>query len=1049
MQNANGLQPHSLAADKHNDKPRRQDSHRRCGQFLLLLGLSLALFSPREARAMTDKEAVDVTIDILVTAGNSLGVPLDATTVKIVKDVVGCAVSKAGGDCVTNVVVARALEQMGVNNPVAREAVGCLIGGENAAKCFEKTAMSALPEEARPLATCIVGGGNVADCTAKAAVAQILPKVTEGMPKEVANAVTCVVGGKSVEQCGREMAGSLVGNCGGSGAAAQSCIANALASQAGNPQAAAMVKCLGVSGDAARSCASSVGQQVLGPEARRQLDEVNKTFAELDKIKARTGGESNPREYPQTPLALYNILKITEGVKENDIGTIILYGGSALYQVAAGIIINYFLPGMGPILGPVAAGMIMNHTIAIQQGFDAIAGGDPVGFAQAAGEWYLTTYIVPTCSLIPPGGFRDATCGTVAKAINTIVGAAGDVAKAILGVGEDFLRLIGVWDFVDGVASGIWNGIKDAVGAITGAIGDGFDAIFGGGDEPKDKPPPPIPPAEYFANNMAGACIGKATARVIASRRNPKDRGDPDTSKVLEECTKYYTPYVVMPQIAQLQCIKLVEGLNAMATAAANNLTDAARALTGNPNAPPGSPASQGTAPMIFLAQVYAKNRTGDDGGDHGAGDLCSPDFWTKMSAGYGRYCANIIHTPMKDGTTRYPDSFKAGNVSAQAKLCPMPTYSGATEGACQTALQEFTSAQAAKEAANPNLPKMVGPDSALCKMQKQADGFNAAMAPDCDFFGVKVVSGGGKDIPLPRGIKCESLETKFPRNRTNPDPPIDTRVQKIPYNPKLDDGITVVNLDPGKQSSPVPGPLDPPNLERRDWPGPGVGVPQLPKFPGPGVGPKDGGLKPPVASKGTPKNSGGAGSANSGGTGGYYLSRPIPKEEQKRIGNRAPAPGGSAPPVNGPGTGGAYTSRPTGNSAMDRLGGLNTGSGLSNAAGAGSGGVSLQRPQPGAPTAPPPGTKPPVVAAPSKPPAGNQGGSGGAYTVDGRTGNAPVGGGGFNTSKGGGNPSTNKPPTANAGSKPPASSGGGFNDRMIDYGGCAGCGKPKEPVVR
>ena len=81
--------------------------------------------------------------------------------------------------------------------------------------------------------------------------------------------------------------------------------------------------------------------------------------------------------------------------------------------------------------------------------------------------------------------------------------------------------------------------------------------------------------------------------------------------------------------------------------------------------------------------KVYAQNRTGDDGGDHGAGDLCSPDFWTKMSGGYARFCANQIHTPMKDGTKRYPDSFKAGNVSEQAEMCPMPTYSGATEGAC------------------------------------------------------------------------------------------------------------------------------------------------------------------------------------------------------------------------------------------------------------------------------------------------------------------------------------------------------------------------------
>ena len=106
-------------------------------QLGLLLGLSLALLSPREANAMSDKEAVDLTIDILVTAGQALGVPLDKDVVKIVKDVVGCSVSKGSGtDCLKNVVVARALEQMGLNSPEATKAVSCLIGGTNAGECL-------------------------------------------------------------------------------------------------------------------------------------------------------------------------------------------------------------------------------------------------------------------------------------------------------------------------------------------------------------------------------------------------------------------------------------------------------------------------------------------------------------------------------------------------------------------------------------------------------------------------------------------------------------------------------------------------------------------------------------------------------------------------------------------------------------------------------------------------------------------------------------------------------------------------------------------------
>ncbi len=119
-----------------------------------------------------------------------------------------------------------------------------------------------------------------------------------------------------------------------------------------------MIKCLGKSGDQAQACASAVGQQVLGPNERKQIEEVNKTFAELAKINASNpaeGGKSNPRDYPQQPLALYNMLRIAEGVRDNRIDIIIINGGSALYQIAAGIIINYLCPGWAPCLGPMAA----------------------------------------------------------------------------------------------------------------------------------------------------------------------------------------------------------------------------------------------------------------------------------------------------------------------------------------------------------------------------------------------------------------------------------------------------------------------------------------------------------------------------------------------------------------------------------------------------------------------------------------------------------------------------------------------------------------------
>ena len=177
-----------------------------------------------------------------------------------------------------------------------------------------------------------------------------------------------------------------------SGRALKRCVANGLASQAKNPQAAEMIKCLGKSGDQAQACASAVGQQVLGPNERKQIEEVNKTFAELAKINASNpaeGGKSNPRDYPQQPLALYNMIQIAEGVRDNR-------HRDNHYQWRLGA-----LPDRGrdhhqllsARVGPRSRtgrsrSMILNHTIAIQQGFDAVVKGDPVGLAEAAAEWY-------------------------------------------------------------------------------------------------------------------------------------------------------------------------------------------------------------------------------------------------------------------------------------------------------------------------------------------------------------------------------------------------------------------------------------------------------------------------------------------------------------------------------------------------------------------------------------------------------------------------------------------------------------------------------------
>lgn len=747
----------------------------------LLILIGLPLQTP--AYADDKSESASAAVDIFVAAGNLAGLPIDKTEVGIIKELVTCAVnSTSGGDCAKNIIVSTVLNQVGASDPklvaVVKPAAQCLVTGGALPDCVGKAVIAQLPKEAQALATCAIGGGNIGDCTAKAALAQILPQVQGALPAEALDTVNCVVGGSKLATCAQKLISKEVNEalkaagtppdviatvntmvncvsdgrnavdcaksaatqnlpadvkglatCLDSGASAQSCLADFAGSKISDPTAAAMVKCMGKSGDQAQTCMTSLGEKALGGVAEQAKQEAVKqalaTIARLNVDAAAT----DPRAFPQTPAVLANFTLVAEGIQSGDWSKIVLGGGAQIAQIASRIILSIFLtPAVANLIGPVADMMIQNYVTGFQEAWAAARRGDPVGLSQAVFKWYETTFITPSCGLMPNGEFKNTVCGAANDAINWIAETGGDLTKDILGVGKDILKFLGLWNTVDDIATDTWKRVTSVVNDIGEFLG------LGSGNKSKTVYVCVAQPKDYFANQVMSSCLASATSRTIAG-------GSADTSAVVAACEGYYNQCSSDKNIVHNNCQKMADALGTAANAASDTVKNAAKAFTN-------------AGAVLYAGKIYDENRK--MGVDPGPRDMCSKDFWTNMQQSYASYCAGQIGK-------FFPESFR----SRAATSCPIPTSMGAVAQACMSALR-----------ANTAKSTWAGPDSAYCKRQKEADALEAALNP-CDVSGRKTVDAGGKTIILVEP-KCEPAFGGFRQVKEGPS----GEIVRIPFRP-------------------------------------------------------------------------------------------------------------------------------------------------------------------------------------------------------------------------------------------------------------------------
>jgi hypothetical protein len=667
---------------------------------------------------------------------------LPPEAVPIVTGMVSCASSGTPvGTCATNIAISTALNQLGTSNALGDNtalvtaAASCLTSGQPAGGCIASLAASQLPDEAKPLITCIGAGGNIGDCAEKAALTVAQQQLGANLPPQAQQMVSCVVGGTSVASCASALAqstadqalkasgapaavvsavdgmvscvaaGGSAGDCvknvaianippgsaqdfanclNQKNASAQGCAATLASNNISDPTAKALVGCMGnTSGDAAQKCIATNASSALGNLAQQQAQQALSTAIQTATTAIANlqinSPLQNPPKFPTEPAVLANLMQVAKGIQDGNWLEVVAGVGPEAAEIASKVILSVFLtPALSDLLSPVVDSMIQNDVNAFTNGVNDLSKGNPVGVAEDIFKWYETQYIQAPCALMPSGDVSNAICNGLAASINWVADEGGDIAKDILGVGESILKDLGIWNFVDGAATTVWNDFTSIISDIGHFLGLG-------GDEQPDVVCINFPtPASYFSTNVLGACLNAAASN--AASPNPAST----TASVTAQCTGLYARCATSKAASDAvtkNCTSMANALNQAANTTAAALKTAASGFAQ-------------TAIAAFVAKTNSQNLKKDPSDT----SVCDANFWSLPNPGGGSNLGNLAGSCA---------AAIGGLFKLPANTCPAstinPTYDALTQ-ACITAISN------APQTSTNNSYSAAGPTSALCK---------------------------------------------------------------------------------------------------------------------------------------------------------------------------------------------------------------------------------------------------------------------------------------------------------------------------------------------
>lgn len=339
---------------------------------------------------MLSRSGLSTTLRGIAMAGALVMLPAFADEVDDAVDAVAMAGSIAGVSVGEN------------EKTVIKGLVRCAISDkaipDSVLDCAREAIVRTLPAEARPLARCMIRGSTLQRCAEQEALRRVPPKSQAIM--------TCLANGSPAQQCGADE------------------ILRRLP-----PQARDMASCIAQRKDFGQ-CADRAGNDIAQKQA----------FGMLAKLKA--DGRSGIGE--ESSGAIRNIIGVVKGLREDDWASVLRYGGPEVYKAAAKIVLNVLLPGFGPVIDSVTEAVVQSRVDLVEGLVKAAKSGDQRKITELSVEFFLVMNVIPPCALVPPGAFKEATCGNIGKAVKVLAETGGDVADFAVNRVVDALDLVGI-----------------------------------------------------------------------------------------------------------------------------------------------------------------------------------------------------------------------------------------------------------------------------------------------------------------------------------------------------------------------------------------------------------------------------------------------------------------------------------------------------------------------------------------------------------------------------------------------------------------------------
>lgn len=408
-----------------------------------LLGAAIffAPAAPANAQSQTD-QAIDFAVEAFAYGGKFAGVDIGDTGKSLLKGAAKCAAN---------------------NRPVL--------------ECARDEIINRLPAEARPVASCLARDlGNIDKNIGKCALEAAAPLISKELPPGTFECIT-----NNPADIGKCALGAIIPKISSQlPPDVQNCLKNNLNDTA---------KC---AADTAVKAAIDRAMANVPPQVR----ELAECAAKVENLPKCTGIPPEIREALNVAEKLKkdvntasNILKVAEGIANEDWEKVLIHGGPEVYKAAAKIVLNALLtPALAPLIGPAVDLIVDNYTELAIGMINALKNKDEALAISIFAQFVMMEQVRPLCTVLAviPGSAKEKACDAIKEVIRSL----GDLGYAIFSceaIKKGDVPIIGdIYQLGCGAANDaadiIWKGaeiIVGGVGKVGGAIGKGAAEVGG------------------------------------------------------------------------------------------------------------------------------------------------------------------------------------------------------------------------------------------------------------------------------------------------------------------------------------------------------------------------------------------------------------------------------------------------------------------------------------------------------------------------------------------------------------------------------------------